>query len=152
MKNKKGEIMIYKNKSTSVVDVRLENNTIWLSQRQMSLLFSKDIRTINDHINNVFKEKELKKNPSVIRKFRITAEDGKQYNTFLYNLDMIISIGYRVNSKKATQFRIWATNILKKYILDGYAINEKRILEAKEKLVFMNNLRIKLEYKRKSTA
>ncbi|MDD3292552.1 MAG: virulence protein RhuM/Fic/DOC family protein [Candidatus Pacebacteria bacterium] len=125
----KGEIVIYKDKSNKVdLDVRLEKETVWLSQQQMAILFGKNVRTINEHINNIFKEKELDKN-SVIRKFRITASDGKKYNTNFYNLDIIISVGYRVKSVRGTQFRIWATKKLKEIIVKGYVVNQKRLKE-----------------------
>lgn len=125
----RGEIIIYKTKDKRIsLDVRLEKETVWLTQKQMAKLFNKDIRTINEHIKNIFKEGELKKN-SVIRKFRITASDGKTYATNVYNLDAIISIGYRVKSLRGTQFRIWATKILKNYLIKGYALNQKRLKE-----------------------
>ncbi|MDO8639535.1 MAG: virulence protein RhuM/Fic/DOC family protein [bacterium] len=130
---KKGEIVIYKApKGEARVEVRLEKETVWLTQKQMSLLFDKGIPTINEHIKNIFKEGELQEN-SVIRKFRITAADGKTYETQFYNLDVIISVGYRVKSIRGAQFRIWATKTLKNHLIKGYTINEKRLLEAKEK-------------------
>ncbi len=92
----------------------------------MSLLFDKNIRTINEHIKNVFLEGELLEN-SVIRNFRITASDGKVYNTKFYNLDVIISVGYRVKSKRGTQFRIWANSVWKEYLVKGFALNEKTL-------------------------
>jgi prophage maintenance system killer protein len=94
----------------------------------MAELFGKNIRTINEHIQNIFTEKELTKT-SVIRKFRITAADGKSYKTESYNLDVIISVGYRVKSLRGTQFRIWATKTLRDYILKGYAINQNRLVD-----------------------
>ncbi len=118
----KGQVILYKNK----VEVRLDKETVWLTQKQMADLFVKDVRTINEHIVNIFKEKELKKE-SVIRKFRITAADGKIYGTNFYNLDVIISVGYRVKSVNGTKFRTWATNILRKHLVDGYTLNEKRL-------------------------
>jgi prophage maintenance system killer protein len=99
----------------------------------MSLLFDKNVRTINEHIKNVFLEGELDEN-SVIRNFRITANDGKIYNTKFYNLDVVISVGYRVKSKRGTQFRIWANSVLKEYLIKGYALNEKRLKEQTEKI------------------
>ena len=130
---KKGEIVIYNSKEGPKLDVRLEEDTVWLTQKQMALLFDKGIPTINEHIKNVFKEGELKEN-SVIRKFRITASDGKIYETNFYNLDVIISVGYRVKSLRGTQFRIWATKTLKEHLVKGYTINEKRLLQAKNQL------------------
>ena len=128
-KSNKGEIIIYKDKG---LEVRLEKETVWLSQQQMAVLFGKNVRTINEHIKNIFKEKELTKN-SVIRNFRITASDGKKYNTNFYNLDVIISVGYRVKSIRGTQFRIWATKKLKDFIVKGYVLNQKRLKEGSVK-------------------
>jgi prophage maintenance system killer protein len=104
-----------------------------LTQKQISLLFDKNLRTVNEHITNVFREGELLAD-SVIRNFRITASDGKSYNTKFYNLDVIISVGYRVKSKRGTQFRIWANRVLKDYLVNGYALNEKRLKEQSEKI------------------
>jgi len=119
--------IIFKLEENSIiVEVKLENETVWLTQAQMSFLFDKDRDTISEHIQNIFKEKELLKE-SVTRKFQATAVDGKSYNTIHYNLDVIISVGYRVNSKKGTQFRIWATKILKDHIVKGYTLNQGRL-------------------------
>ena len=114
-------------------EVNLKKDTVWLSQKQMAELFKKDIRTVNEHTKNIFKEGELEED-SVIRKFRITAADGKKYSTNMYNLDLILSVGYRVNSKRGTQFRIWATHVLKEHLIKGYTINEKRMREDRAKL------------------
>jgi hypothetical protein len=124
-----GEVVLYEAPDGEVrVDVRLEQDTVWLAQAQMAELFDKNVRTISDHIRNVFKEKELD-NSSVIRNFRITARDGKAYDTQFYNLDVIISVGYRVKSQRGTQFRIWATRTLREHLLRGYTLNEKRLRE-----------------------
>ena len=132
-KNNRGEIVIYKTAKNEVrLDVRLEAETVWLTQKQMAFLFDKDIRTVNEHAKNIFIEGELKEK-SVIRNFRITASDGKKYDTNFYNLDVIISIGYRIKSRRGTQFRIWATKTLKNHLIKGYTINEKRLLEARGK-------------------
>ena len=129
----KGEIIIYKLAKGEVeLKVRLEDETIWLSLNQIANLFDRDKSVISRHLRNIFKEGELTKN-SVVAKIATTAADGKTYQVEFYNLDAIISVGYRVNSQRATQFRIWATKILKQYLLQGYAINEKRLLEAKNK-------------------
>ena len=129
----KGEIIIYKTSKNEVaLDVRLEKDTVWLTQNQISLLFGTKRPAITKHLNNIFKSGELSKN-SVSSILEHTASDGKIYKTRFYNLDIIISVGYRVNSKQATQFRIWATKTLKDHLLKGYTINEKRLLEAKEK-------------------
>jgi hypothetical protein len=106
------------------LDVHLEGGTVWLTQGQMVMLFERDQSVISRHINNIFKEGELDRN-SVYAKFAYTAADGKIYWVDFYNLDVIISVGYRVKSQRGTQFRIWANSILKDYIIKGYAINEK---------------------------
>ena len=129
------EIIIYQDeKGNTNIDVRLENETIWLTQKQMAELFERDVRTINEHIINIYDEGELDET-STIRKFRIVQTEGKRsVNRELdhYNLDMIIAVGYRVKSKIATRFRIWATNILKQYLIEGYAINQN-LIQAKNK-------------------
>lgn len=130
----KNEIVIYTTpEGKETFEVNLKKDTVWLSQKQMAGLFEKDVRTVNEHVKNIFKESELEEN-SVIRKFRITAADGKKYSTNMYNLDLIISVGYRVNSKRGIQFRIWATNVLKEHLVKGYTINEKRMREDRAKL------------------
>ncbi len=118
------------------LQVRLDDNTVWLTQAQMVALFDKSKKTISEHINNVFKEGELEKN-QVVRNFRTTASDGKNYQVNHYNLDVIISVGYRVKSRRGTQFRIWATNVLRDYLVQGYALNERRL---KEQQKYINNL------------
>ena len=113
--DKKGEILIYQNSSGNIkIDVHLQDATVWLTQDQMALLFGKNKRTISEHILNIFNEGELNKT-SVVRNFRITASDEKKYKTNFYNLDIIISVGYRVKSQQGTQFRIWATQRLREY-------------------------------------
>jgi hypothetical protein len=120
------EILIYQNQDGNIkIDVRLENETVWLTQAQMATLFGKDKRTISEHIGNVFTEGELDEN-SVVRNFRTTASDGKNYATNFYSLDVIISVGYRVKSAQGTQFRIWATQRLKEYIIKGFTLNDDR--------------------------
>ncbi len=121
-----GEILIYQNSEGSIkIDVRLEEETVWLSQAQMGMLFNKDKRTISEHISNIFKEGELVEN-AVVRNFRTTANDGKSYDVNYYNLDVIISVGYRVKSQQGTQFRIWATQRLREYIVKGFTLNDER--------------------------
>jgi len=132
---KKGEVIIYRGKSAPKIDVRLEKDTVWLTQKQMSLLFDKGVPTINEHIKNIYKEGELKRGPT-IRKFRIVQnESGRQVERSIdfYNLDVIISVGYRVKSQRGVQFRIWATKTLKNHLVKGYTINEKRLKETKSK-------------------
>lgn len=108
------------------VQVVAEDETVWASQKVMAEIFNVEVSTINYHLKEVFKSKELDEN-SVIRKFRITAADGKAYLTNYYNLDAIISVGYRVNSSNATKFRIWATGVLKEYLVKGFALNDDRL-------------------------
>jgi hypothetical protein len=108
------------------IEVRLQDETVWLSQAQLSELFDKDRRTIAEHIQNIFTEKELEEN-AVCRKFRHTAADGKNYQVMHYNLDVIISVGYRVSSHRGTQFRIWATNRLKEFLIKGFALDDERL-------------------------
>ncbi|MBI2448160.1 virulence RhuM family protein [Candidatus Microgenomates bacterium] len=108
------------------IDVFFQNETVWLTQKKMAELFDVDVRTVNEHLQNIFKSSELSKY-SVIRKFRTTASDGKPYNTNFYNLDAIISVGYRVNSTQATRFRIWATQALREYIIKGFAMDDERL-------------------------
>jgi len=126
MQTSDSEIIIYQNQDGDIrIDVRLEEETVWLTQADMALLFNKGRTTITEHIKNIFQEGELDEN-SVCRKFRHTAEDGKSYDTNYYNLDVIISVGYRVKSQQGTQFRIWATQRLKEYIVKGFALNDER--------------------------
>ena len=123
------DIVIYKAKDGRIeLQVNLSEETVWLTQKQLSDLFDKNVRTISEHINNIFNEDELDA-AAVIRNFRITAADGKSYDTKHYNLDVIISVGYRVHSKRGTEFRQWSTAILKEYLIKGYTLNEKRLAE-----------------------
>lgn len=108
------------------IEVRLENETVWLTQDQIAELFEKGRSTITEHINNVFKEEELEEK-TVCREFRRTGTDGKDYSVKHYNLDVIISVGYRVKSLRGTQFRIWATQRLKEYIIKGFTLDEERL-------------------------
>ena len=128
-----GEVIIYAAGDGVHIDVRLEEETVWLSQAQMCTLFDKNKRTISEHIGNIFKEGELNKD-SVVRKFRTTAADGKQYAVNQYNLDVVISVGYRVKSQQGTRFRIWANRILKDYLVRGYALNEQRLREQSQRI------------------
>ena len=112
------------------IEVFFEDETFWLSQKKIAELFDKDVRTVNEHLNRIFTEGELDRN-SVIRNFRITASDGKSYDTQHYNLDVIIAVGYRANSQRATKFRIWATNTLKEYIIKGFVLDDARLKQGK---------------------
>ena len=120
--NNKGEIILYQPDNSIQMEVRIENETVWLTQAQMVMLFGRDQSVISKHIRNIFREGELDKN-SVYANFAYTATDGKTYTVDFYNLDVIISVGYRIKSQRGTQFRIWATKTLKDYLLKGYAIN-----------------------------
>ena len=118
-----GEIVLYQPDETVKLEVRMEDETVWLTQAQMVELFCSTKQNISLHINNIFKEKELVKD-SVVKNSLTTASDGKKYRTNFYNLDVIISVGYRVKSFRGTQFRIWANSVLKEYLLKGYSINQ----------------------------
>ena len=134
-----GEIIIYQSEDLqNGIEVRIENDTVWLTQAQMAELFQSTRNNITLHISNIFRENELDKF-SVCKDSLLTAKDNKTYKTILYNLDVIISVGYRIKSKRGTQFRIWANSILKEYLLKGYAVSsridriEKKILEHDQK-------------------
>ncbi len=127
IRNSTAEFLIFtKQSGQGSIEVRIEDETIWLTQKLIANLFDVTVPTINEHLKNIFKSNELSED-SVIRKFLTTASDGKKYNTQFYNLDAIISVGYRVNSKKATQFRQWATSVLKNYALKGWALDKERL-------------------------
>ncbi len=133
----KGEIIIYTSDDGKIsLDTKLENNTIWLTQKDMAELFGVKTPAINKHLNNIYNEGELDQE-ATISILEIVQKEGnrdvKRQTTF-YNLDAIISVGYRVNSSRATQFRIWATNVLKEYLTKGYAINEKLLSDKQEKI------------------
>lgn len=129
------KIVLYADKEGNVeLRADIEKDTLWANQIQIGKLFGVDVRTISEHLTNIFKTAELVEN-SVIRKFRITAKDGKIYRVKFYNLDAIIAVGYRVNSKKATQFRIWATKILHEYLVAGYTLNKRTLTASDEKMV-----------------
>lgn len=120
----KGEIIIYQSDATLQLEVRMEGETVWLSLNQIAELFERDKSVISRHIKNVFEEKELCRE-SVVAKIATTGSDNKIYQVDYYNLDVIISVGYRVKSQRGTQFRIWANQILKEYLLKGYTINQR---------------------------
>jgi len=136
----KVEIVIYQPDNAVAVEVRLEKENVWLNRQQIAILFDRDIKTIGKHINNALNE-ELA-NFSVVAKFATTAADGKVYQVEHYNLDMILSVGYRVKSSRGIQFRIWANRILKNYLLKGYAVHrrferlENRVTKTEEKIDF----------------
>lgn len=143
-----GEIILYQPDENVQLEVRLEEETVWLTQAQMSLLFETSRNNITLHIGNIFKEGELIED-SVCKESLLTASDGKSYKTKIYNLDVIISVGYRVKSRRGTQFRIWANNVLKDYLLKGYALNQRLLrienqLESQQALLTEHSEKIDL--------
>lgn len=129
-------ILIYVLKDGNVkVDVNFQNDDIWMSQEVMANLYGTSKQNISYHLNNIFKEEELIKD-SVVKDFLTTANDGKKYNILHYNLDAIIAVGYRINSKKATEFRIWATKVLKEYLIKGFTLNDERLKNNGESTYF----------------
>jgi death-on-curing family protein len=133
------EIIIYQSKDKKTqIDVKFEHDTVWLTQQQMAELFGQTKQNISLHINNCFKEKELR-SISVVKESLTTASDGKKYKTKLYNLDLIISVGYRVKSIRGTQFRQWATQRLKDYLIEGVVINEKRLNQKNKEIKILHD-------------
>ena len=122
-----GEMLLYQDENGSTqIEVRLENENVWLTQAQLVTLYQSSKANVSEHIKHIFEEGELEET-AVVRKFRTTATDGKSYNTAFYNLDLIISLGYRIKSHIATKFRIWATQRLKEYIIKGFVIDDNRL-------------------------
>ena len=142
MQEKKNEIILFENQGVKL-EVNLKDETVWLTLEQMTTLFKRDKSVISRHINNIFKEQELERNATVANFATVQNESGRSVvrNIDYYNLDVIISVGYRVKSKEGTQFRIWANKILKDYMLKGYAVNQKRLeyLEKTIKLIDIAN-------------
>jgi hypothetical protein len=120
------QIVLYKPEEDVVLEVKLDKNTIWLSQQQIADLFGVQKSAISKHMKNIFGTGELVRE-QVVSKMETTASDGKRYKVDYYNLDLILSVGYRVNSRNATQFRIWATSVLRDYLLRGYSINHQLV-------------------------
>lgn len=145
----KGEIIIYQTSDgNTTLDVKLNDETVWLSINQIANLFNRDKSVISRHITNIFKEKELDSN-SVVAKNATTATDGKIYNVEYYNLDVIISVGYRVKSQQGTQFRIWANKILKEYLVKGFVVNQEakaqQLQEALDSIKVLTEIAIRHE-------
>ena len=131
----KDNIVIFEDKNGSIeLRADIKKDTIWATQDQISSVFETTKQNIGQHLKSIFSDRELTPN-SVVKDFFTTAGDGKKYKVKFYNLDAIIAVGYRVNSKKATQFRIWATTILRNYLVEGYALNKPRLKSSPEKLV-----------------
>jgi len=144
---KEKEIVLFETEDKNIVlPVMIEKESVWLSLDQMAELFQRDRSVIGKHVQKIFKEGELVKN-SVWAKFAHTADDGKKYQVDYYNLDVIISVGYRVKSVRGTQFRIWANSVLKQYILQGYAVNQKRMQQLGEVIRIMKRTEDALDSK-----
>jgi prophage maintenance system killer protein len=134
------DVLLYQSPDGQIqLDVQLDHNTVWLSQSQMSELFSTTKQNVSLHVRNLFKEGELVEE-SVVKESLTTAADGKAYRTNYYNLDVIISVGYRVKSKRGTSFRQWTTRVLRQYLVQGYALNEKRLRESQRQLADLKRL------------
>ena len=150
---KRGEVVIYKTEGgRDAIDVRLENETVWLSQKQMAVLFQKTIPNINIHIGRIYSEKELEMGSTIKESLIVQTEGDRKIarKLTMYNLDVIISVGYRVNSKSGTQFRIWATNVLRDHLVKGYTVNKKalarttaNIAELQKTITLVTNVRDK---------
>lgn len=127
IRNSTAEFLIFTGQvGENSIEARYEDETLWLTQKLMAELFAVALSSVNEHLKHIFADRELEQE-SVIRNFRITAADGKSYNTKFYNLDAIISVGYRVNSLRATQFRQWATQVLREFAIKGYVLDKKRM-------------------------
>ncbi len=134
------EVVLFESSDKSVsLSVPMDGETVWLNRNQMAELFDRDVKTIGKHINNAFEE-ELESDGSVVANFATTATDGKTYQVEYYSLDVIISVGYRVKSKRGTEFRKWANSVLKQYILKGYAANDTRLSQLKQTLQIIRRL------------
>ena len=122
----KNEIALYESSDGVIkLEVETDGETVWLNKNQIAALFDRDVKTIGKHINNALREEFEEAHSSVVAKFATTADDGKVYQVEYYQLDMILSVGYRVKSKRGVEFRRWANRVLKGYIINGYALNEK---------------------------
>ncbi len=140
MDTTKGQLIVYQTEDgTTQVEVSLYDETVWLNLNQMSDIFQRDKSVISRHLRNIFKSGELNRS-SVVAKFATTASDGKTYQVDYFNLDAIISVGYRVNSMRGTQFRIWATRVLREYFLKGYTANEQRLKELRQTIHLVQNV------------
>ena len=138
IESQKGEIVMYQPDETIRLEVRVEDETVWLTQQQMADLFLTTKQNVSLHINNIFREDELEED-SVVKESLTTAKDGKRYKTKTYNLDVIISVGYRVKSKRGTKFRQWANRVLKDYIIRGYVVHQQiKVLEERMESKFID--------------
>ena len=140
------EIILFESADKSVrLSVPFENDTVWLNRQQMASLFDRDVKTIGKHIGNALEEELDESENSVVANFATTASDGKTYNVEYYSLDVIISVGYRVKSKRGVEFRKWANSVLKSFILKGYAANDRRLQELKQTLRILRRTEANLE-------
>jgi len=140
---KKSELVLYKSKDGTIqMDIQLEQETLWLSLNQLAKLFGRDKSVISRHLRNIYKEGELQRTATVAKNATVQNEAGREVvrNIEYYNLDAIVSVGYRVNSKRGTEFRIWATNVLKQHIVQGYTVNEKRLRQLKQTLKLASDI------------
>lgn len=145
--NSKDEIILFETEDRMIsLPVMVKEETVWLNRNQLSKLFERDIKTIGKHINNALKE-ELSGQNAVVAKFATTASDGKKYMVEHYNLDVIISVGYRVKSKRGIEFRRWANCVLKEYIIKGYAVNHNRMNQLNEVIQVMKRVENSLDTK-----
>ena len=136
----KSEIILYQTEDNRTrIEVRLENETVWLTQNQLAELFQTSIPNVSMHIRNIFNDNELHPG-SVVKEFLTTAADGKKYQTRFYNLDVIIAVGYRVKSPRGTQFRIWATQRLREYIVKGFTLDDERLKQGGTKNEYYDEL------------
>lgn len=146
-KKNKNEIVLFETSDKNIVlPVVMEKETVWLNRNQMAELFERDVKTIGKHINNALKE-ELSEEKAVVAKFATTASDGKEYMVEHYNLDMILSVGYRVKSKRGVEFRRWANSVLKEYIIKGHAVNHNRMNQLNEVIRVMKRVENDLDTK-----
>jgi len=140
MSTTSADVLLYQSPDGQIqLDVQLDHDTVWLTQSQMVELFSTTKQNVSLHVRNLFKEQELDEK-AVVKESLTTAADGKNYRTNYYNLDVIISVGYRVKSKRGTSFRQWATQLLRQYLVQGYALNEKRLRESQRQLADLKRL------------
>lgn len=144
MSDKHTDIIVFESQDgQALVEVTTDYDTVWLTQAQLVALFQRDKSVISRHINNIFREEELDRD-SVVAKFATTAADGKTYQVEHYNLDVVISVGYRIKSKRGVEFRQWASKILKQYLIDGYALNERRLQNAPSSLLDLFKMQVQL--------
>lgn len=144
MQDKNEMVLFQSNDGKVTIPVMLDQDTVWLTRLQLAELFDRDVKTIGKHINNALKEEV---DSSVVAKFATTAADGKTYQTEHYNLDMIISVGYRVKSQRGVEFRRWANSVLKQYIIQGYAVNKYRMKQLGEAVRLMKRIETDLDTK-----